>query len=105
MDNNNRPRGREKNVTGQGKDIYKRGEGLGTGPVGDTSGRPGTSSAGSSGGSTRSSGTRGLSISNPIVIIVIIAVLIFGGGGGVLSSLLGGGDSSGDPTCRYSRFN
>ena len=41
----NRPKGREKNVTGQGKDIYKRGEGLGTGPVGSQNGhagRPGT---------------------------------------------------------------
>ena len=26
--------GRKKNVTGQGKDVYKRGDGLGTGPVG-----------------------------------------------------------------------
>lgn len=37
------PRGRKKNVSGEGKDIYKRGEGLGTGPVGSSegySGRP-----------------------------------------------------------------
>jgi len=30
----NRPRGRQKNVTGQGKSIKRRGAGLGTGPVG-----------------------------------------------------------------------
>ena len=32
------PRGRKKNVSGEGKDIYKRGEGLGTGPVGSSEG-------------------------------------------------------------------
>ena len=40
----NRPRGRERNVTGSGKDIKRRGSGLGTGPVGTPggySGRPG----------------------------------------------------------------
>ena len=36
--NNNRPRGREKNVTGPGKTVNKRGEGLHTGPVGDSGG-------------------------------------------------------------------
>ncbi len=37
------PREREKNITGQGKEVYKRGEDLGTGPVGKQdgySGRP-----------------------------------------------------------------
>ena len=29
-----RPRGRQKNITGQGKDVKRRGSGLGTGPVG-----------------------------------------------------------------------
>lgn len=33
----NRPKGREKHVSGQGKDVYRRGEGLGTGPVGSGS--------------------------------------------------------------------
>ena len=38
-----RPRGREKHVTGPGKTVQKRGEGLGTGPVGEPggSGTPG----------------------------------------------------------------
>ena len=35
---NNRPRGREKHVTGPAKTVKKRGEGLGTGPVGDAGG-------------------------------------------------------------------
>lgn len=33
-----RPRSREKNVTGGGKGVHKRGEGLGSGPVGNSSG-------------------------------------------------------------------
>ena len=51
----NKPRGREKNITGQGKDVYKRGEGLGTGPVGSSSGhqgRPGVQSQQSTTGSS-----------------------------------------------------
>ena len=33
-----RPRGREKNVSGPGKSVQKRGEGLHTGPVGESGG-------------------------------------------------------------------
>ncbi len=35
---NNRPTGRKKNITGQGKDVRKHGSGLGTGPVGNQDG-------------------------------------------------------------------
>ena len=49
-----RPRSREKHVTGPAKTVQKRGQGLGTGPVGDTGGRE---QAGSS-GAARSAGTR-----------------------------------------------
>ena len=38
---NKRPRGREKNVTGQGTGLKKRGDGLGTGPVGSSDGYAG----------------------------------------------------------------
>ena len=38
MDQNNRPRGREKNVTGTGKGVERKGSGLGTGPVGGSGG-------------------------------------------------------------------
>ena len=34
FDPKNRPRARKKIVTGNGKGVYRRGEGLGTGPVG-----------------------------------------------------------------------
>ena len=37
----NRPGGREKHVTGMGKDVYKRGDGLGSGPVGSANGHAG----------------------------------------------------------------
>ena len=84
--NDNRPRGREKNVTGAGKDIYKRGSGLGTGPVG-SGGRPGTG-GGSSGGPQRSGGKTSL-------IAIILALLLGGGGGiGALTGAFGGGSTA-----------
>ncbi len=80
----NRPRGRQKNVTGQGTGVHRRGEGLGTGPVGSGSG--GSASGGrGQGGGKRSGGTRG---GLPLIALLLIALL---GGGGGLSSLLGGG--------------
>ena len=98
---NNRPTGRKTNITGQGKDIGRRGSGLGTGPVGRPdvfSGR--TSSRGARGtssgyGTTRASGGgRGL-----IAAVIGIVVLLLGGGGFGLSSLLGsGGGGSYDPS-------
>ena len=88
----NRPVGRKQNVTGQGKDIYKRGEGLNSGPVGQ-GGRPsgGGSSGGSSGGPNRSGGNRG-----SLLLILIAAVVLLGGGGAGLGGLFGGGGSSDD---------
>ncbi len=87
----NRPNGREKHITGQGKDIHKRGDGLGTGPVGSgQSGRP-TGESGGSGGKRASGG------GSPLMKIVIaLIVLALGGGGAGLSGLLGG--SSGGTT-------
>ncbi|MBQ8930011.1 MAG: hypothetical protein IJ052_06405, partial [Oscillospiraceae bacterium] len=82
--NNNRPLGRKKNVTGQSAGVHRRGEGLGTGPVGNRPGgsaRPGGSpgQGGSqrndSSGSQRSSGGFGLGKLLPIIIIG--AILIF----------------------------
>ena len=46
----NRPRGREKNVTSGGSGVHRRGEGLGTGPVGSQNGYAGKTSGGSGGG-------------------------------------------------------
>ena len=83
----NRPRGRQRNVTGRGKSVHRRGSGLGTGPVGNAggySGRPGRRPVRSSGG--QSGG--GL-----FKIIIFIVVLLFGGGTG-LGSLMGDFSSS-----------
>ena len=97
----NRPRGREKNVSGQGKDIYKRGEGLGTGPVGSSdghAGRPGQQTGAgqpfrptqqSQTGRTGSSFTRAAGRGSPILIIIILAVVLLGRG-----KLFGGGSGT-----------
>ena len=88
---NKRPEGREKNVTGRGKGLYRRGSGLNTGPVGSQGSNPhsaGGQQRTDSSGVTRSGGR------SPLLTIIIIAVLLFGGGGGALSGLLGGGSST-----------
>ena len=54
----NRPRGRQKNISGGGKSIYKRGSGLGTGPVGSSGGYSGRPSGGGFGGGS-GRGSRG----------------------------------------------
>ena len=89
----NRPRGRKRNVSGQGTGVNLRGDGLGTGPVG--SGISGKGSSGSGGGSRGGRGMGGL----PLIVLIIIALL---GGGGSLGGLLGGG-SSGGSSCGISR--
>lgn len=55
---NNRPRSREKNVTGPGKKVEKYGKGLGTGPVGDAGGYADRRRQEPSSSGTRSAGTR-----------------------------------------------
>ncbi len=86
---NNRPRGRERNISGQGKSIKRRGSGLGTGPVGRPDSSPVHSSSNTSGPSgrvVRSGGGGGLG-----KIIILVLVLLLGGGGGLGSMLSGGG--------------
>ncbi|MDE7245314.1 MAG: peptidase C11 [Oscillospiraceae bacterium] len=79
-----RPRGREKNVSGPGASVNKRGEGLHTGPVGGGGGYEDRKQqqSGNTGGK-RSGGMK--------LIILLLAVLLGGGGG--LGALLGGQDS------------
>ncbi|WP_251317000.1 clostripain-related cysteine peptidase [Flintibacter muris] len=77
-----RPRSREKNVTGPAKTVNKRGEGLGTGPVGAPRKQSGGESAG-----TRSSGTRS---AGGFKMIILLAILFLGGGSGGLMAMLGG---------------
>ena len=82
---NNRPRGREKNVTGPAKGVHKRGDGLGTGPVGDAGGYSGRERQ-PSGGGARSGGTRAGGAGK---LIALVLALLLGGGGG-LAALFGG---------------
>ncbi|MBQ5449159.1 MAG: hypothetical protein IIT57_03885, partial [Treponema sp.] len=101
-----RPRGREKNVTEGGSGVHKRGDGLGTGPVGSSNGYNGHSnssggnSSGGYGGSSGHSGgpSRGVKLGGgglvAIIIFLVVQFLGKGSGGGILSSLLGGGSSS-----------
>ncbi len=49
-----RPQGRKTNVTGVGKGAHRRGDGLGTGPVGSGQMGGGSGSSGGSGGPRRS---------------------------------------------------
>ena len=98
----NRPRSREKNVTGGSKGVKRRGSGLGTGPVGSGNGPMGTEGGSfgydndDTGNVTRASGGG----KSPLLIIIVLVVSLLGGGGGLtalLSMLLGGGSSgSGD---------
>ncbi len=108
MDNNSN--GKQKNITGTGKGLKRRGEGLGTGPVGKQDGyagrkqqqtprpavgtRPPQSGASGSHGATERGVTR--AGGGKLIIIVILAVLLLGGGGlsGLFGNLLGGGGSS-----------
>ncbi|MBQ6385865.1 MAG: peptidase C11 [Lachnospiraceae bacterium] len=85
------PRGRDRKVTGKAKDIYKRGDGLGTGPVGSGDGYGGRKTGSFSGGSGSGGGKR--SGGGKMPLLVILLALLLGGGGG-LGGLLGGSSGS-----------
>ena len=80
----NRPRSREKKVTGSGT-VKRRGQGLGTGPVGAGSSAPRPAARPSAGGTL----TRSTRRKTPLIAIIL--ALLLGGGGG-LGALLGGGE-------------
>ena len=95
MENNNRPQGRKRRIEGTGSGLYRRGEGLNTGPVGkgqSAAPKKVTQQFTENGGGGNYRGKRGGG--GGIGIIVLLLVLLFGGGGGALSGLLGGGSSS-----------
>ena len=76
----NRPRARDKNVTSGGSGVHRRGDGLGTGPVG----QGGSSSGGGSGLKRAAAGGGGVGL-----IILILALVMGGGNSGGGSGLLG----------------
>ena len=110
----NAPRGRQKNVSGAGKSINRRGSGLGSGPVGRKggySGRPsgsgarpsgglGGMSGGSLGGQSRPSGGRVTRFGGGggMMKFIILALVVLLGGGGSVGSLLGGLGNSAEYT-------
>ena len=83
----NRPRSRDKNVTSGGNGVHRRGDGLGTGPVGQ--GGPGRPSGGGN-------GVRAGAIGGGSIIIIIIAVVLALSGNGSLANMLLGGGGAGD---------
>ncbi|MBR5267705.1 MAG: peptidase C11 [Lachnospiraceae bacterium] len=86
-----RPRGRQKNISGNGKSVYKRGSGLGTGPVGSSGGYSGRPSGGGFGGGNRAPRGNRSSGGGLGKLIVLGLVVLLGGGGSIGSLLLGGG--------------
>ena len=94
-----KPRRRETFTTGSGGGAFRRGSGLGTGPVGSSNGyagRKGSVGGGLGNGSharrpMSRAATRGLGIGLPIIVIIVL-FMVFSGG---LGSLFGGGSSSG----------
>ena len=80
MERDNRPKGREKRITDNGKGVKKRGQGLNLGgPVGSGEGfgSPSSSPGRRSGGAGFGRGGRP---SGLVGILVVIACLVFGGG-------------------------
>lgn len=69
---------REKVTTGESKGVHRRGEGLGTGPVGRQDGYVGRKT-GSSGGGNRAAQIGGGS--GALVVVIIIIFMLFGRGG------------------------
>ena len=89
-----KPRSKQKNITGEGQGVHKRGNGTGQGPVGKGQfmGGQGTSGGGfqsDQGGSGSSGPNRSGGGGSLLKIAIIVIVLLLGGGGG-LSTFLGG---------------
>ena len=82
----NRPRGREKNVTSGGSGVHRRGEGLGTGPVGSQNGYAGRTGS-SGGGGKRAAAAGG---GGTILLLIVGYLLLKGCSSGDVGSMLGG---------------
>ena len=81
---------RQKTTTGNSKGVHRRGEGLGTGPVGRQDTYQGRKTGGTGGGSRAAKIGGG---SGTLVIIIIIIIMLLNKGGG--SGLSTGVDTSG----------
>ena len=88
-----RPTGRQKHVTTGGSGVHRRGDGLGSGPVGSSSGYSGRKPGSSSGGGM-SRATKGAGLSLPVIIILVIVFMLRGGSGSSLTSDYGSSNTS-----------
>ena len=93
--NDNRPSGRKKNVTGSNADVHKRGDGLGTGPVGQGYGSGNSPRPSGGSGSGGSGPTRAAIGGGSILMILLVLLLSKGNLSGLLGGLLGGTGSDG----------
>ena len=97
--NDNKPIKREKNNTTGTGSVKKRGDGLGTGPVGKTDGRKNTDD-GKKGDSNpervRSAEDGKKAPKSKLSVIIGAIVLLLGGGGAGLAGLVGGGGGQGN---------
>ena len=87
----NRPKGRDKYVTGGSSGVHRRGEGLGTGPVGSQNGYAGRGSGGGNVGKRAAAGGGGA-----IVLLVIGYLVLKALGGGGLGGLMENAGNLGD---------
>ncbi len=96
-----KPRSKQKNITGEGQGVHKRGNGTGQGPVGKgqfmggqgTSGggfQSGQGSFGNDQGGSGGSGPNRYGGGGSLLKIAIIVIVLLLGGGGGLSTFLGG---------------
>lgn len=95
----NRPKGREKNVTAGGSGVHRRGEGLGTGPVGSQDGYAGKTGGHSSGAGKRAAAAGG---GGTLLLVLVGLVLLKScGGAGDIGSMLGGMTDDGSGQLPY----
>ena len=84
----NRPKGREKHVTSGGSGVHRRGDGLGTGPVGSQNGYAGRQESGGGHGKRAAAAGGG----GTILLLVLVFLMLKGCGGGLGNLGGGGGD-------------
>jgi len=99
----NRPRSRDKKVSGGSGSVQRRGSGLGTGPVGSSNGRAGGSrpsggyyhSSGSNHGSSgNGNGSGGKFGAGKLIGLIVVIALMWGMSYMMFGGLLGGGSSN-----------
>ena len=83
MDNQKKPRAREKKVVGNGKGVEIHGEGLGTGPVGSQNGYAGKPQSGSGGGGKRAAAA------GDLLLVRLVPRLLLGADAFLMGGMIG----------------